>query len=430
MPIVGNISMVTAQADLFYRFAIALLIGILIGLERENAAKDQGTKIFAGIRTFALISLAGCTGAMLSEQLASPWPLVGVILAVGGVTVAAYVVLTRNGDFGSTSEVAALMSLLLGALCYFGYWTLAAALAVATTVLLSLKPAMHNFARHLSRDDVYASLKFAAITAIVLPILPNHSFGPPPIDVLNPYRIWLMVVFISGISFTGYVLMKLINMRQGIGLTGLLGGLVSSTAVTLSFSQRSRGQQALARPFAVAITIAWAMMFLRVLIAVAALNTSLLSVVWLPLVAAGLALVGYAALLYFRHSDATSESMTLVNPFELGPALAFGVLYAAILLISRLAQFYLGDTGLYLSSAVAGLADVNAITLSMAELSGHDAAISIRTAAYAVILAVLSNTLSKTILVFATGSAGLRRAMLPGVILGLTVTLGVTLLVV
>src|SRR5690606_22481213 len=132
---------------------------------------------------------------------------------------------------------------------------------------------------------------------------------------------------------------------------------------------------------------------------------------------------------YFRHSDTTSESMTLVNPFELGPALAFSALYAAILLISRSAQLYLGDTGLYLSSLVAGLADVNAITLSMAELSSHHT-IGIPTAAYAVILAVLSNTLSKTILVFATGSAGLRRAMLPGVVLGLTVTLGVTLLVV
>lgn len=422
--------MVTSQADLFYRFAIALVIGVLIGLERENAAKDQGTKIFAGIRTFALIALAGCTGALLSDRLASPWPLVGVILAVGGVSVAAYIVLARNDDFGSTSEVAALMSLLLGALCYFGYWMLAAALAVVTTVLLSLKPAMHNFARHLSRDDVYASLKFAAITAIVLPILPNRSFGPPPVDVLNPYRIWLMVVFISGISFTGYVLMKLIDLRRGIGLTGFLGGLVSSTAVTLSFSQRSRSQQALACPFAVAITVAWAMMFLRVLIAVAVLNLPLLAAIWLPLVAAGLVLVGYAALLYFRHSDSANEPVTLVNPFELGPALAFGALYAAILLISRAAQLYLGDVGLFLSSAVAGLADVNAITLSMAELSGADAAINIHSAAYAVILAVLSNTLSKTVLVFAAGSTGLRRAMLPSVLLGLVVTAGVTLLVV
>ncbi|RIK43655.1 MAG: MgtC/SapB family protein [Chloroflexi bacterium] len=422
--------MLTSQADLFYRFAIAIVIGILIGLERENAAKDQGSTIFAGIRTFALLALAGCIGALLTDVLASPWPLVAVILAVGGVVVAAYFVLTRKGDFGSTSEVAALIALLLGALCYFEYLALAAALAVLTTVLLSLKPAMHNFARHVSRDDVYATLKFAVITAIVLPILPNRTFGPPPFDALNPYRIWLMVVFISGISFTGYVLMKLVNVRNGIGLTGFLGGLVSSTAVTLSFSQRSRGQPALAESFALAITIAWAMMFLRVLIAVAALNLALLASLWLPLVAAGAALLAYAAFLYVRHADNPAESVTLANPFELGPALAFGVLYAAILLISRAAQLYLGDTGLYLSSAIAGLADVNAITLSMAELSDHDTGIAISTAAYAVILAVLSNTLSKTILVFATGSPALRVALLPSVLLGLVVTAGVTLLVV
>jgi uncharacterized membrane protein (DUF4010 family) len=422
--------MLTSQADLFYRFAIALVIGILIGLERENAAKDDGVKIFAGIRTFALIALAGAAGAFLTDILDSPWPLVAVTIAVGGVVVAAYVVLTRRGDFGSTSEIAALIALLLGALCYFEYLALAAALAVTTTVLLSLKPAMHNFARHVSRDDVYATLKFAVITAIVLPILPNRTFGPPPFDALNPQRIWLMVVLVSGISFTGYVLMKLVNVRNGIGLTGFLGGLVSSTAVTLSFSQRSRGQPQLAQPFALAVTIAWAMMFLRVLIAVAVLNLALLAAIWLPLVAAGAALLAYAVLLYVRRGDNPAEAVTLANPFELGPALAFGALYAAILLISRAALLYLGDAGLYLSSIIAGLADVNAITLSMAELSGRAAGLALGTAAYAVILAVLSNTLSKSILVFATGSPALRWAMLPSVALGLGVTAAVTWLAV
>lgn len=422
--------MLTSQADLFYRFMAALALGILIGLERENAAKDQGAKIFAGIRTFSLIALTGCTAALLSDILSSPWPLVATIIAVGGVVVSAYVVLTRNGDFGSTSEVAALIALLLGALCYFEYLALAAALAVATTVLLSLKPAMHNFARHVSRDDVYATLKFAVITAIVLPLLPNRTFGPPPFDALNPYRIWLMVVFISGISFTGYVLMHLVNVRNGVGLTGFLGGLVSSTAVTLSFSQRSRKQSDLAHPFAIAITIAWAMMFLRVLIAVAVLNRSLLADIWLPLVASGSVLLAYAAFLYFRRVDTTAESVELVNPFELGPALAFGALYAAILLVSRTAQLYLGDVGLYLSSIIAGLVDVNAITLSMAELSGHAGEIALNTAANAVILAVLSNTVAKALMVFAAGSPALRWAMTPSVVLGLVTTAGVALLVI
>jgi uncharacterized membrane protein (DUF4010 family) len=418
--------MITSQADLFYRFAVALVTGILIGLEREHAAEERETPLFAGVRTFALLALVGCTAALLADILSSPWPFVAVMLAIGGLGVAAYLSLTRSGDYGSTSEVAAFMAFLLGALCYWNYLALAAALAVTTTVLLSLKRAMHSFAHRLSRDDVLASLKFAVISAVVLPVLPNHSFGPPPWDALNPFRIWLMVVFISGISFTGYVLMKVVNVRQGIGLTGFLGGLVSSTAVTLSFGQRSRRVD-LSHSFALAITIAWAMMFLRVLIEVAALNRTLLVLVWPALVAAGVALLGYAALLFFRRAEQPSGEVVLGNPFELRPAVTFGLLYAGILLVSRAAELYLGSFGLYLSSVAAGLADVNAITLSMAELSSRAGGIEPAVAARAVILAVLSNTVAKTLMVIMTGSPRLRWAMAPSAVLGILVTLGVSL---
>jgi uncharacterized membrane protein (DUF4010 family) len=287
---------------------------------------------------------------------------------------------------------------------------------------------MHNIAHNLSTQDVYSSLKFAAISAIVLPILPDRSFGPAPFDALNPYKIWLMVVFISAISFLGYVLMKVVNVRHGIALTGLLGGLVSSTAVTLSFGRRSKEGPDLSPHFAIAITMAWAIMFLRVLVQVGVLNPPLLSILWLPLVAGALVLGAYAAILYRRRRKVEqSDEVNLVNPFELRPALTFGAIYALILLVSRTAQIYFGEIGIYISSVFAGLADVNAITLSMAELSRPPEGMALDVAAEAVVLAVLSNTVVRTVMVFVTGAPALRRYMLPSAVLAIVVTVAVAM---
>lgn len=421
--------MFSDQATLFYRFGVALFIGILIGLEREHAAEDRDKQLFAGVRTFALLALVGCTSALLSHILQSPWPLVVVFLGLSILLGVAYFVLSRSGDIGGTTEVAAVLTFLCGALAYWEYLALSTAIAVTATVLLSLKRTMHDFAQQIGAEDVYATLKFATIAAIVLPVLPNQSFGPPPFDALNPYRIWLMVVFISGISFAGYVLMQLINPSRGIGLTGLLGGLVSSTAVTLGFTQRSREVRSLAGPFALAITLAWAVMFVRVIGQLAVLNPTLLQDVWLPLAAAALALVAYSGLLYWRRPGDDGEEVDLANPFQLRPALTFGALYAFVLLISRAGEIYFGRSGIYVSSILAGLADVNAITISMAELSGKSGDIEIQTASTAVILAVISNTVVKTILVMAGGSARMRRMIVPSAIIAISVT-GVTAFIV
>lgn len=414
--------MVTAQADLFYRFGTALVLGILIGMERERAAELRDIKIFAGVRTMALIALIGCVGGLITDITNSPWPLVAVILSIGTMCVAAYAITKGNG---STSEVAAFLAMLCGVLCYFEYYSVAAAIAVVTTGLLSFKREMHNIARNLSSQDLYSTLKFAAITVIILPILPDRSFGPPPFDALNPYKIWLMVVFISAISFLGYILMKLVNVRHGIALTGLLGGLVSSTAVSLSFGRRSKEEPELSPHFAIAITIAWSIMFLRVLVQIAALNMPLLNILWIPLLAGAVVLAAYATIIFMRRKDDNTQEVSLVNPFELRPALTFGAIYAIILLVSRAAQLYFGEIGIYISSIFAGLADVNAITLSMAELSRGESGLSLDVAAEAVILAVLSNTIVRTIMVYTTGSSGLRKYMLPSAILGIAVTLAV-----
>jgi uncharacterized membrane protein (DUF4010 family) len=414
---------------LFYRFGAALAIGFLIGLQREYAHGGPGRQIFAGERTLALMGLVGCTAAMAADVLASPWPFVGIILLIGALIVVVYFVSAWRGQVGLTTEVAALVTVLAGALCYWDYLALAAAIAVATTVLLSLKLETDVFVQRITREDVAATLKFAVITAIVLPVLPNQTFGPPPLDVLNPYEIWLMIVFISGISFLGYLLIKGVGARQGIGLTGLLGGLVSSTAVTLSFAERSQRETELAKPFALAITVAWTMMFPRVIVEVAALNAALLRVLWLPMAAAALVGLAYCVYLYLSQRTHEKGDVVVSNPFELGPAVKFGLLYAAILLIAKAAQTYLGDTGVYLSSIVAGLADVDAITLSMAELSRVAGGVDLITAGRAIVLAAMSNTVFKGGIVLTSGSPALRRALWPGLALMLVTGVGVALLI-
>ena len=416
------------HTDLFYRFGAALAIGFLIGLQREYAHGGPGREIFAGERTLALMGLVGCTAAMAADVLASPWAFVGILAPIGALIVVAYFVAAWRGHVGLTSEVAALVTILAGALCYWGYLALAVAVTVATIVLLSLKMEMDIFVRRITKEDIYATLKFAVITAIVLPVLPNQSFGPPPLDVLNPYRIWLMVVFISGISFLGYVLVKVVGSRQGIGLTGLLGGLASSTAVTLSFSQRSQSEPELAKPFALAITVAWTVMFSRVLVVVAALNTALLSTLWLPIAASAVVGLAYCIYLYFSQHTDEAGKVDFSNPFELGPAIKFGLIYGVILLVSKAAQTYLPTAGVYLASIVAGLTDVDAITLSMAELS-NTGGLDLSTAARAIVLAAMSNTAVKGGIVLSSGAPALRRAVWPGFVLMLATGIGVAFFV-
>jgi uncharacterized membrane protein (DUF4010 family) len=407
--------------ELILRFGIALLIGVLIGLEREYARLKEDVKAFAGVRTFPLVALLGCCAGLMTD-LGGPWAFAVLAMLVGSLIAISYAIDAFQGRVGMTTEAAAVVVFVCGALAYWDYMELAAALAVVTFGFLTMKPQLHRLASRVSSEDMYATLKFAVISLIILPVLPNQTYGPPPFDAFNPYKTWLMVVFISGISFLGYVLIKVVGSRRGIGLTGLLGGLVSSTAVTLSFAQRSEEQPDLARPFALAITLAWTVMFGRVLVEVAVLNRHLLSELWLPMVAAMAAGLAFCIIYYFAQRTAQESDVEVSNPFELGPAIKFGLLYAAILLVAKVAQYYFQDAGVYVASVVAGLTDVDAITLSMAELSGAPGGVSLSTGARAVVLAVIANTIVKGGIALTTGSGTLRRALLPPLLLMLIVS--------
>jgi uncharacterized membrane protein (DUF4010 family) len=402
---------------LFYRFGASLIIGFLVGLQREYAYGDPDRKLSAGIRTFSLMGLIGCSAAFTTDILGSAIAFGAIILVTGAFLVASYYVTASKKHVGLTTEFAAMVTIMAGALCYWNYMALAVAIAVITTGLLSLKFEMHQFVRTLTREDIFATLKFAVITAIVLPVLPNTTYGAPPFNVLNPYSIWLLVVFISGISFLGYILIKLLGPHQGIGLTGLLGGMVSSTAVTLGFSERSKQINTLAGPLGLAIMISWATMFFRVAIIVAVLNLNLLKAIWLPMGITAIICLAYSYYLYRFQKTESLENIAFSNPFNLGPAIKFGILFAIILLISRTAQLYFGEVGIYLSSILAGLADLNAISLSLANLSLDTSSVSLLVAGRSIVFASVANTIVKGIVVMTTGSKALGKIILPGTIL-------------
>ena len=426
--------MLEIDSQLLYQIAVALGIGLLVGLQREYAysqysGDDNHQGLFAGTRTFALLGLMGWLAAFSAETIQFPALFAAILIPILTLIIVAYVISSRQGDIGMTTEVSAAITFLIGALCFWQYITLAIALGVVTMVLLSLKLELQQFATRLSQDDIVATLKFAVITAIILPILPTTPLGPPPFDVLNLRNIWLMVVLISGISFLGYMLVKFVGARQGIVLSGMLGGLVSSTAVTLTSAQRSHTQPALGAAYAASVVAAWIVMFGRVLVEVAVINPALLSYVWLPLSVAGGGGLLYALLLFLRNrSSAEVSDLTVSNPFELRPAVQFALLYAAILLIVNIARSYFGDAGLYYSSLLSGLVDVDAITLSMADLSRPGGSLDMTTAARAIVLAAMSNTFVKGAIIIVVGSNTLRRHTLPAVLVMLTLGLSVAFL--
>jgi uncharacterized membrane protein (DUF4010 family) len=396
------------------RFAVALGLGVLLGLERERQKGEGGG--FAGVRTFGLISLAGGVAAHLEQALGQPWLALALFAGIAGLVTVSYAVTASRGDLGVTTEVSALLAFLLGYLCLRGQPELAAGLAVASGGVLALKEWLHRLAGRIQGADIEATLKFAIVSIIILPLVPNENFGPPPLDVVNPYKIWLMVVLISGLNFVSYLLVKLVGAEHGIGVTGLLGGLVSSTAVSLGFAERSRAQPRLAPQLALGILLAWMVMFVRVVVMVGVVAPSLVPRLALAVSALALPCLAFVFLLRRRSKDGGTASVAAgENPFELGQAIRFGLLFGVITFVAKAAQVYLGEAGLYLAGAVAGLTDVDAIALSMANLARGDPA-SASAAARTVVIAVLSNTLVKGGMAMFLGAAELRRAIAPAVL--------------
>lgn len=397
-------------------FAIALLVGALIGLEREKRKAERGVHEVGGIRTFVLFSQIGALSAWLSRQLASPWPLATAVLGVAAMISASYAVLHRaddgDEDAGLTTEAAAVVTTLLGATALLGLPELAGALGILTAALLAFKQPIHGFVGRIGVEDLYAGLKLLVASFIVLPLLPNRPLDPW--GALNPYQLWLLVVLISALSLIGYVAVRWLGTERGSALTGLFGGLTSSTAVTLAFSRQSRerGGARQIDALAAGILLAWAVMFARVLIEVAMVYPPLLAHVTVPMLVM-LAIATIAAGVFYRRGRATPErasAVALRNPFSLTSAIKFAAVFSLVLLAVALVQTYSPGKGELLLAAIAGLSDVDAITLSMAGFARDGGSVAIAT--QAITVAVFSNTLVKCGLVVALADRAFRGRIL------------------
>lgn len=422
--------------DPFLSVAVALGSGLLIGLERERSAvgaEGEPREISAGARTHALVALIGALSVILGKDIGE-WlvaiPLVGLI-AFLSITYADDV--KKGKDRGLTSELAILMTFILGALSTSPVLgesphrlVAVSGLAVAITTLLSLKGYTHGLARKVSRADVYSTLKFLIAAIIVLPLLPNKTYGP--LDTLNPFQTGTMIILIAGIGFVGYLAVRLLGPGRGLGVTGLVGGLVSSTAVTLSMAARAKKDAGVAGSCALAVLMASTVMYGRVLVEVAVVHRPLVVPLLLPLGAMLLGGAGVGGLLYYRSRGVKAEAQELdvSNPFELSSAVKFGLLYAFVKLGSKAANVYLGPEGAYLAGALAGLTDVDAITLTMADLvrTGLDPAIAVRT----IVLAVVSNTIVKGSMAAALGGWLFARFILLGFAISLVLGAAVAFL--
>jgi uncharacterized membrane protein (DUF4010 family) len=377
------------EFEIVKNFLIAMALGALIGLEREYAMMRRKFRSYAGIRTFPLIALFGALAAYFGDTI-SILILVASILILGGLIVFAYYSLASKRQFlGATSEIAGLIAFFIGVLCYQGELMLAVVIAIGVTILLYARSMLHQFAEKIKQKELVDTLKFIVIAFVVLPFLPNKGYGP--LEIFNPYIVWLMVVFISGISFAGYILMKWFG-EKGITLAGILGGLVSSTAVTISFAERSKREKKIFRTLVLGVILANTIMFVRILIEVFVINRVLLWELILPLSILILVCGVFSYLLWRKAKDAKGK-VELSSPFTLGPALKFGAFFAVILALVKVADVYLSSKGVYLVSFISGFADVDAITVSLSQLSKGSLGLEI--ARNGIILAALTNVAVK-----------------------------------
>jgi len=391
-------------------FLLALAIGLLIGIERERAKGDSPTEDPLGSRTFTLLALLGAMAAYVENAA-----IAVVLAAFAGAVILVGYVRTRLGPGGSgvgvTTEVAAMATFALGYLTRFNP-LLAGMLAVITLALLALKPRIHKFAKAgITQKEVGAALTFLVIAVVVLPLLPNRTVDPW--GLVNPARLWLVLVLIAGVTFGGYIAMRALGPRWGLPLAGFSAGLVSSTAATLSLAQKCRESTGLTWSATVGIVLANTASGAAQLMVVAAiypgLVTDVLPVIGLPVL---LGVAGSSLALYFRDRSPGEEDVAVGNPLSLRSTLAFASLLALVLVLVSAASRVYGSAGVLVSSAIGGTTDVHAVTLAVANLASAGD-VTARGAVFAILVAFLTNMVVKMGLAVWAGGARLAPRVWP-----------------
>ena len=399
------------QSDFLIRMLIATGIGFVLGLEREFSQYSKKEEIFAGVRTFTLVALTGFLTALLSFVFYQ-WIFMAGLFSVVCMVAVSYWISAQKGDIGGTTEFATIITFLLGGLTLLGHINASLALTVVVVVLLSLKIKLQSIIGQITQKELYAFVRFVVIALLILPFLPDKDFGP--FNVVNPREIGWIIVLTSGIGFVGYILMKFLGTDRGILLTGIFGGMVSSTVVTWTFSKKSKETPMLSENYAIAIFAAATVMVVRVLIWVLLFNKPMLKGLGIPFAIVFVAALGTTLFFYKRQrtKERFTDSLPLGNPLIIKDAVFFGILYTGILILVSYASNEYGAKGIYLSSAISSLTDIDAIAISVSKLGG--ATIDFLTAQNAILLATLSNTVVKIGIALWTGSKSLKKYVLIG----------------
>ena len=406
-------------SSLFQQLGIALGLGLLVGLQRESAASP-----LAGVRTFPLVTVLGTVCGLLSQAFGG-WILAAGIIALVVIIYVGKIIEMSKGhpDQGITTEVALLLMFAVGAYLVVGDRAAAIAIGGGAAVLLHFKGELHGIVAKLGANDLKAIMQFALISLVILPVLPNRTYGP--FAVLNPRNIWWMVVLIVGINLGGYIAYKFLGQRAGITLGGVLGGLISSTATTVSYAKRAAAAPVAIGPAAIVIMIASTVVFARLLLEIATVAPSFLPTAapWLTALLLLSAVSSFA--LWFRSDKNHEEMPEQENPSELKSALVFGLIYAVVLFVVAAVKELYGSRGLYAVAALSGLTDVDAITLSTAQLV-NAGRLNADDGWKLIVVAAISNLIFKAGAVAALGNRKLFVRILPAY--GIVIAAGVLML--
>jgi len=374
------------------RFVVALVLGFLVGLERESSKREQKKVVLGGIRTYPIISMLGFGSAWL-HQVGVSAILPIALISITTLTAISYFAKIQTEKYGFTSEISAILTFIIGALALLVDVWAAMALGVINTMLLSEKALLEDYVDKLDRVEFLAVLKFLLVTMIILPILPNVEYTQFKI---NPSKVWLIVIIVSTVGFVGYYLSKKLGKKVGFWVSGFVSGIVSSTAVSIAYGRMAKNNEQISINALQGTIAASSVMYLRILVLIFIINPAIvLSLTWQLLL---LSAVGFGlSLLKFKIKKSkvklAEEQEKLQNPFEIRPAVLFAILFVVLIVATGLVKQYFGDSGILTLSAIVGVVDIDPFILSLINSS----TIEIKLIASSILLAMLSNTIMKGI---------------------------------
>ncbi len=397
--------------DFLIRIAVALGIGGVIGLERQYSAMKENSSGFSGVRTFSILVLLGFAGGIFYHVF-SPWVYGVILLGVVILQATSYWYTATQGDRGLTTELSSVFAFILGTLVLNGLIEISLFITVILVVVLSSKFRIKTIVGKITAEELYDFIRFVVLALLIFPFLPDETFGP--YQVLNFREIGWVVLLTSGLGLVGYILTKFLGANRGILVSGLVGGLVSSTAVTWVFAQKSKENPSLSSSCATAILAASSIMTIRVLIWTFIFNLALFEKLLFPVLIVFLAGLGITVYIFAKRKKELMDDqlIPLKKPLDLKSALVFGSIYSAILLLVSYANENLGERGTFISSAIAGISDIDAITISVSKLAGNQLIMQI--AGISILIATISNTLVKMGIGIYAGSMELRKKLILG----------------